>query len=103
MAIVMSLDEAEEARSKFFETYSGVKQWQDRQITEMSFTVQHFFHNCIYGTFALPPYPHIHRSGQEKSLAKVRNRDKGIKVSALQYTVPGNRSGSYQAGNVRIV
>ena len=51
---VMSLDEAEEARNNFFETYSGIKQWQEKQIAEMSFTVPHFFHNCIYGTFALP-------------------------------------------------
>jgi DNA polymerase-1 len=50
----MSLDEAEEARNKFFATYPGIKQWQEKQIAEMSFTVRHYFHNCIYGTFEMP-------------------------------------------------
>jgi DNA polymerase-1 len=50
----MSLDEAEEARNKFFATYPGIKQWQEKQIAEMSFTVRHYFHNCIYGMFEMP-------------------------------------------------
>ena len=50
----MSLDEAYEARERFFDTYPGVRNWQEKQIMEMSYTVQHYFHNCVYGTFALP-------------------------------------------------
>ena len=50
----ISLDEAEEARNRFFAAYPGIKQWQEKQIAEMSFTVRHYFHNCIYGTFEMP-------------------------------------------------
>ncbi len=50
----MSLDEAEEMRERFFETYPGVRAWQERQIAESSYTHQHYFHNCVHGTFALP-------------------------------------------------
>jgi len=51
---VMCLDEACEMRDKFFETYSGVKAWHEKQIIEMSYTHQHYFHDCVHGTFALP-------------------------------------------------
>ena len=50
----MSLDEAEEAKTRFFQTYLGVKEWQERQLQEMSYTVLHYFHNCIQGYFFLP-------------------------------------------------
>ena len=50
----MSLDEAEEAKTRFFQTYPGVKEWQERQLQEMSYTVPHYFHNCIQGYFFLP-------------------------------------------------
>ena len=50
----MSLDEAEEAKTRFFQTYLGVKEWQERQLQEMSYTRQHHFHNCIQGYFSLP-------------------------------------------------
>ncbi|VVB69156.1 DNA polymerase family A [uncultured archaeon] len=40
---VMCLDEACEMRDKFFETYSGVKAWHEKQILEMSYTHQHYF------------------------------------------------------------
>jgi DNA polymerase-1 len=50
----MSLDEAEEAKAKFFKTYEGVRIWQERQLSEMSYTVQHYFHNCIQGYFCMP-------------------------------------------------
>ncbi|MGA9098842.1 MAG: DNA polymerase, partial [Methanotrichaceae archaeon] len=52
--VVMSLDEAEEAHERYFETYSGVREWQMKQIVEMSFTHKHYFHNCIQGSFYLP-------------------------------------------------
>lgn len=52
--VVMSLDEAEEARNKYFEHYSGVSDWQERQIMNMSCTYPHYFHNCVRGTFYLP-------------------------------------------------
>jgi DNA polymerase I len=52
--VFMSLDEAEEARNKFFQNYEGVKEWQEKQLSEMSYTVQHYFHNCVQGFFALP-------------------------------------------------
>jgi len=52
--IFMSSDEAEQARERFFLCYQGVREWQERQLSEMSFTVQHHFHNCIQGFFALP-------------------------------------------------
>ena len=44
----MSLDEAYEARERFFDIYPGVRNWQEKQIMEMSYTVQHYFHNCVY-------------------------------------------------------
>ncbi|MCX6678857.1 MAG: DNA polymerase [Methanothrix sp.] len=50
----MSLDEAEEAKTRFFQTYEGVRVWQERQLQEMSYTVPHYFHNCIQGYFFLP-------------------------------------------------
>jgi DNA polymerase-1 len=52
--VIMSLDEAEEARNKYFEHYSGVGDWQERQIMNMSCTYPHYFHNCVRGTFYLP-------------------------------------------------
>jgi len=52
--IIMSLEEACQARDKYFEAYSGVKEWQERQIREMSFTHKHHFHNCVQGFFDLP-------------------------------------------------
>lgn len=50
----MPLDEAEQAKDRFFESYEGVREWQERQLSEMSYTVQHYFHNCVRGFFALP-------------------------------------------------
>ncbi|MFZ2470997.1 MAG: DNA polymerase [Methanothrix sp.] len=50
----ISLDEAEEAKTRFFQTYEGVRVWQERQLQEMSYTVPHYFHNCIQGYFFLP-------------------------------------------------
>jgi DNA polymerase I len=50
----MSMDEAEEAKTRFFQTYEGVRVWQERQLQEMSYTVQHYFHNCIQGYFYMP-------------------------------------------------
>jgi DNA polymerase-1 len=50
----MSLDEAEEAKTRFFQTYEGVRVWQERQLQEMSYTFPHYFHNCIQGYFFLP-------------------------------------------------
>ena len=52
--IFMPLDEAEQAKEKFFTSYEGVREWQERQLSEMSYTVQHYFHNCVQGFFALP-------------------------------------------------
>lgn len=52
--VIMSLEEAYQARERFFETYSGVKEWQERQVREMSFTHEHHFHNCVQGFFSLP-------------------------------------------------
>ena len=52
--IFMSSDEAEQARERFFSCYEGVREWQERQLSEMSFTVQHHFHNCVQGFFSLP-------------------------------------------------
>ena len=50
----ISLDEAEEAKARFFLTYEGVRVWQERQLQEMSYTVPHYFHNCIQGYFCMP-------------------------------------------------
>jgi DNA polymerase I len=33
----ISLEEAEEAKEKFFQSYEGVREWQERQLSEMSF------------------------------------------------------------------
>jgi DNA polymerase-1 len=52
--VFISLKEAEEAKEKFFLAYEGVREWQERQLSEMSYTVQHHFHNCVQGFFALP-------------------------------------------------
>ena len=48
------LKEAEEAKERFFQAYEGVRVWQERQFSEMSYTVQHHFHNCVQGFFSLP-------------------------------------------------
>jgi DNA polymerase I-like protein with 3'-5' exonuclease and polymerase domains len=48
------LDEAEDAKEKFFQNYEGVRAWQETQLSRISFTVQHHFHNCVQGFFALP-------------------------------------------------
>lgn len=52
--VVMSLDEAYEAHVRYFESYPGVREWQMKQIMEMSCTHKHYFHNCIQGMFYLP-------------------------------------------------
>lgn len=52
--VFISLKEAEEAKDRFFLTYEGVRGWQERQLSEMSYTMQHHFHNCVQGFFALP-------------------------------------------------
>jgi len=52
--IFMSADEAEVAKERFFEAYSGVREWQERQVMAMSCTVPHTFHNCVQGFFTLP-------------------------------------------------
>lgn len=49
----MSLDEAMEYQEKYFEVYSGVREWQRRQVEAMSYTHQHWFHDCVRGTFYL--------------------------------------------------
>lgn len=52
--IFMSLEEAENARKMYFEVYSGVREWQEEQVLGMSYTHEHFFHDCVQGTFSLP-------------------------------------------------
>lgn len=52
--IFMPLDEAEKAREKFFQTYQGVREWQEQQVSMMSCTVQHHFHTCTQDFFSLP-------------------------------------------------
>ena len=52
--LAMSLDEAREAQEKYFEIYSGVSDWQRRQVESMSCTHQHYFHDCVRGFFYLP-------------------------------------------------
>jgi DNA polymerase-1 len=52
--IFMSEDDAEQAKERFFEAYSGVREWQERQVMAMSCTVSHTFHNCVQGFFTLP-------------------------------------------------
>ena len=51
--LAMSLDEAREYQQKYFEIYSGVKEWQHRQVEAMNYTHQHWFHDCVRGTFYL--------------------------------------------------
>jgi len=52
--IVMSLVEAGEARERYFEMYSGIGKWQMEQIEAMNYTHDHYFHDCVRGTFSLP-------------------------------------------------
>jgi DNA polymerase-1 len=52
--VIMSMDEAKEAQERYFEAYSGVREWQEEQLAELSRTHQHYFHNCVLGTFGLP-------------------------------------------------
>ena len=52
--IWMSADEAEEAKERFFEAYSGIREWKEKQVMAMSCTVPHAFHNCVQGFFTLP-------------------------------------------------
>jgi len=52
--VIMSLEEACQAQDKYFEAYSGVRDWQEKQIREMSYTHEHYFHNCVQGFFSLP-------------------------------------------------
>ncbi len=48
------LDEAEERMEKFFSSYPGIREWQRMQLSEMSYTAQHYFHNCVRGFFSMP-------------------------------------------------
>lgn len=48
------LDEAEERLERFFCSYPGVREWQKIQLSEMSYTTSHHFHNCVRGFFSLP-------------------------------------------------
>ena len=48
------LAEAEEAKEKFLQCYEGVREWQERQLSEISCSVVHHFHNCVQGFFELP-------------------------------------------------
>lgn len=52
--IAMSLDEALEVHERFFETYPGIRDWHEMQRRAMGYTHQHYFHNCVSGTYALP-------------------------------------------------
>ena len=49
--LAMSLDEAREDQEKYFEVYSGVREWQHRQVEAMSYTHQHWFHDCVEERF----------------------------------------------------
>lgn len=51
--ILMTLDDAREAREKYFEIYSGVRDWHRKQLESMSCTHTHYFHNCVRGMFDL--------------------------------------------------
>lgn len=48
------LDEAEERMEKFFCSYPGIREWQKIQLSQMSYTAPHHFHNCVRGFFSLP-------------------------------------------------
>ena len=54
MGEFICLDEAEERLEKFFCSYPGVREWQKMQLSQMSYTMQHHFHNCVRGFFSLP-------------------------------------------------
>ncbi|MHB8118761.1 MAG: DNA polymerase [Methanothrix sp.] len=88
----MSLDEAEEAKTRFFETYEGVRVWQERQLQEMSYTVQHYFHNCIQGYFFLPLTCTTTALGRKRIWPRFGT---GIKASKFQmYNTPCQGTGA---------
>jgi DNA polymerase I-like protein with 3'-5' exonuclease and polymerase domains len=88
----MSLDEAEEAKAKFFQTYQGVKEWQERQLQEMSYTMPHHFHNCIQGYFSLPLTCTTTALGRKRIWPRFGT---GIKASKFQmYNTPCQGTGA---------
>ena len=90
--VIMSLDEAYEARERFFETYPGIRNWQERQVVEMSYTVLHYFHNCIYGCFSLPLTCTFTALGRRRVWPRF---GQGIKASKFQlFNTPCQGSGA---------
>lgn len=90
--VVMSLDEAQEAHDKYFETYSGVREWQERQRMAIGFTHRHFFHDCVRGTFDLSLTCTFTALGRRRVWPRF---GVGIKASKFQvYNTPSQGTGA---------
>jgi DNA polymerase-1 len=88
----MPLDEAEQAKERFFTSYEGVREWQNKQLSEMSNTVQHYFHNCVQGFFALPLTAATTILGRKRVWPRF---GKGITASKFQmYNTPCQGTGA---------
>ena len=86
------LDEAEDAKEKFFQSYEGVRKWQEAQLSSMSFTVQHHFHNCVQGFFSLPLTCTMTALGRRRIWPRF---GKGITASKFQmYNTPCQGTGA---------
>jgi len=79
--IFMSSEEAREARDRYFDIYSGVREWQEKQIMGMSYTHEHYFHDCVRGTFSLPMTCTITALGRRRIWSRFGT---GIKASKFQ-------------------
>jgi len=88
----ISLEEAEAAKEKFFKSYEGVREWQERQLSGMSYTVQHHFHNCVQRFFDLPVTATTTILGRRRIWPRF---GKGITASKFQmYNTPCQGTGA---------
>lgn len=90
--IFMTLEDAREAREKYFEIYSGVREWQRKQLMAMSYTHQHYFHNCVQGFFDLPLTCTFTALGRRRVWPRF---GAGVKASKFQaYNTPSQGTGA---------
>lgn len=90
--VFMTLEDAREAREKYFEIYSGVKEWHRMQLMSMNYTHRHYFHNCVQGMFDLPLTYTFTALGRRRVWPRF---GVGIKASKFQaYNTPSQGTGA---------
>lgn len=90
--ISMTIEDARDAREKYFEIYSGVREWHRKQLESMSFTHRHYFHNCVRGMFDLPLTCTFTALGRRRVWPRFGI---GVKASKFQaYNTPSQGTGA---------